>query len=61
MSVSPRQYEGIKEIELELSVNEESKKVTVFVERYFYEMAKDDCRSFVSKMYPEYEVSVKYP
>jgi len=61
MDVSPRQYEGIKEIELDFSVDELNKRVTVFVERYFYEMAKEDCISLATRMYPDYEVTVKYP
>lgn len=61
MAVSPIQYEGIKEIELELNVSVELKSVEVFVDRYFYEMAREDCLSFVSKMYPTYMIMVKHP
>lgn len=61
MDVSPRQYEGIKEIELDFSVDEINKKVTVTVDRYYYDMAKEDCSSLASKMYPGYDITVKYP
>jgi hypothetical protein len=61
MDVSPYQYEGINEISLNLRVNEEEKLVTVFVNRYYYEMARHECHSFVSKMYPDYNVEVRYP
>ena len=60
MAVSPIQYEGIKEIELDLDVSVEGKSVDVFVDRYFYEMAREDCLSFVSRMYPTYTIIVKH-
>jgi hypothetical protein len=60
MAVSPIQYEGIKEIELDLNVSVELKSVEVFVDHYFYEMAREDCLSFVSKMYPTYMIMVKH-
>jgi|DEB0MinimDraft_6_1074348.scaffolds.fasta_scaffold435451_1 hypothetical protein len=60
MAVSPIQYEGIKEIELDLNVSVELKSVEVFVDHYFYEMAREDCLRFVSKMYPTYMIMVKH-
>jgi len=61
MAVSPIQYEGIREIELDLDVSVEGKIVTVFVDHYFYQMAREDCFSFVKKMYPTYTIIVKHP
>jgi len=61
MEVSPFQYEGIKEIPLNIRVIDDEKRVIVFVNRYYYEMAREDCHRFVSKKYPDHEVEVRYP